>query len=230
MWTLCINVMSDILLRQRMSDASVKLRPLFIIYYITILFQALTVCVLADIPLSVNTVDPAYSHIPSKTVETQIVGGTDATEGEFPYMAAIYQKDYLTCSGVILSSRWVLTEAYCLINSNGTHTSTTFELRVPKSKITIGYGSIRDTTLNRVPINNVWIHPQYDLQDPYHYALALIELSEPLPSNGKWSSVRITPKIVSSGDELIAVGWGYREDDKMSSILQKNTANGRLVF
>jgi hypothetical protein len=53
----------------------------------------------------------------------------------------------------------------------------------------------------------------------------LIELAEPLPSNGKWSPVRITPEIVSIGDTLIAVGWGYRKNDKTPGTLQKIQLN-----
>jgi hypothetical protein len=214
--------MSDILRRQRASDTSAKLRLPFIIYCIIILFQTLLVRVLAGTPVSANTVDPAHSHIPSKTVNAQILGGTPAAEGEFPYMAAIYIRDQLACGGVILSSRWVLTAAYCPIDPNGAHTSTNSELHVPKSDITVGYGSIRNTTLNRVLIRDVRVHPQYNPQNiASYYNLALIELATPLPSNGKWSPVRITPKIVSFGDKLIAAGWGYREDGEMSSILQK---------
>jgi hypothetical protein len=61
-----MNVMSDILRQQYASDVDIKLRLPFIIYCITILFQALSIRVLADTPVSADTVDPMHSHIPSK--------------------------------------------------------------------------------------------------------------------------------------------------------------------
>jgi secreted trypsin-like serine protease len=124
-------------------------------------------------------------------------------------MAALYKKDHFTCGGVILSSRWVLTAAYCLANENGTHTSTNFELDAPKSDYTIGYGGIEKESLDRVSIRDVRVHPQFKPQSRVvEYNLALIELATPLPSNGAWRPARITPKIVRSGDKLIAIGWG----------------------
>jgi hypothetical protein len=212
--------MSDIPHRRHASNASAKLHFPFIIYCIIMLFQALIVRVLADISTSANTVDPTHSYIPSKTVEAQIWGGADATDGEFPYLVMIRVGSDGGCSGVILSSRWVLTDAYTLINPNGTHNSTSFELRVPKSDITVGYGSIRNTTLNWVSIKDVWVHPQFDLQNPYYYNLALVELATSLPLSGRWSPVRITPEIVSTGDELMAASWAVGRG-KESFILQK---------
>jgi secreted trypsin-like serine protease len=212
--------MSDTLRRRRVSDVSVKLRLLFIIYWITILFQTLSIRALANTPVSANAVDPEYSHIPSKTISAQIVGGTSANDGEFPYMAAVYEKDELVCGGVILSSQWVLTAARPLVKSV-TSSSGTFELRASKSDYTIGYGSIKNTTLSRVSISDVRVHPQYGTEHEY-YNLALIKLSKSLPSDGKWSPARITPEIVKSGDKLIAIGWGSSKmSEQRSSILQK---------
>jgi secreted trypsin-like serine protease len=214
--------MPGILSHQRASDANAKLRLPFIIYFIIILFQALSIRVLADKLVSANAMDPKYSYIPSKTVNARIVGGEPATDGEFPYMVAIYLKGYLRCGGVILSSRWVLTGAFCVVNPNGTHTSTTFEIYGQKSDYAVGYGSIRNETLNWVSISTMWFPSQYNPQDVASYNnLALIELATPLPSNGAWRPVRITSKIVKSGDKLITAGWGHREDGENSSILQK---------
>jgi secreted trypsin-like serine protease len=212
--------MSNILRRRCASDTSAKLRLSFIIYCIIILFQTLLVRVLADTLVSANTVDPTHNHITNKTVSAQILGGTLANEGEFPYMAAIYLSGDFNCGGVILSSRWVLTTAQCLVDPNGTHTSTTFELYVPKSNITVGYGSIRNIELDEVSISNVWVHSKYVPLSP-HYDLALIELATSLPSDGKWSPAQITTEIVSFGDELITAGWGFRENNRLSSTLQK---------
>jgi secreted trypsin-like serine protease len=49
----------------------------------------------------------------------------------------------------------------------------------------------------------------------------LMKLATSLPSSEKWSPARITPKIISSGDKLIAMGWGLIENSEWPSILQK---------
>jgi hypothetical protein len=212
--------MSDTLRRQCASDAGTKLRLPLIIYCITTLLQALSIRVLADTLVSANTADPVYNHIQSKIVNTQIAGGESADEDEFPYMVMIYRSGIIRCGGAILSSQWVLTAARCLVNPKGAHTSTTFELHVPKSEIKVGYGSIKETALNWATTGDVWIHPQYSTSVDL-YNLALIKLTKPLSLSGKWSPVRITPEIASSGDELITLGWGEKEDGSWSDILQK---------
>jgi trypsin len=206
--------MSDLLHRRREVDASAKLRLSSIIYCIIILFQALATRVLA------NTVDPEHSHIPNKTVNAQIMGGTPAVEGEFPYMAAIYLGGSYFCDGVFLSSRWVLTRAYCVVNFNDTQTSSAFELRVWKSAIAVRYGSSKNTTLRESSVKDVFIPPELRANGPYNN-LAMIELASPITLSREVRPARITPEIVSAGDELIAIGWGFKEGDELSDTLQK---------
>jgi hypothetical protein len=213
--------MSDILHRQYAPDTSIKLRLPFVVYCIIILFQVLSVRVLADTPVSADTVDPAYSHIPSKTVNAQIVDSTPAADREFPYMAVIYRKSKFMDGGAILSSQWVLTSARQLVDPWNSRNPPDSDLYVPTSEFTVGYGSVRNETLSWVSISDVWIHPQYDRQGYYRNNLALIKLATPLPSNGKWRPVRITPKPVRPGAKLILSGWGCMEDCEMPSTLRK---------
>jgi hypothetical protein len=212
--------MSVILYRRRASDAGAKLSLPFIIYYITILLQALSLLILAAMPVSANTVDPEYSHIANKTVSAQLVGGTPANEEEFPYVAVIYLDGRLECSGVILSSQWVLTKARCLIVSYVRDLFDSIMFTIPKGRITVGFGSIRNVTPNHILIRDVHIHPGHrPRKDSCN--LALIELSRPLPLDGKVRPARITPEIVGFGDELIALGWGDNNGNGQSSMLQK---------
>jgi hypothetical protein len=223
---LCVNAVPGIPGHQRASDTSAKLRLLFIIYCIIILFQALSVHVLADIPVSENTADLAYSHIPNKTVNAQIVSGEPATDGEFPFMATLYRRDGLGCDGAILSSQWVLTGVWCMIKTFNTNNSLGYELHALKSNYYIRYGSIEEESLIQASIRSAHVHPQYNPKSGFPHSeyneLALIELEEPLPSNGKWRPVRIVPKeVVSPGDELMLLDWGYKNNGGRSATLQK---------
>jgi secreted trypsin-like serine protease len=214
--------MPGILCRQRLSDTSVKLRLPFIIYYITILFQTLLVRVLADTPVPANTVDPPHGHISNKTLSAQIVGGEPAADGEFPYMVGIHLEGRLWWGGIILSSRWVLTSAFSVVDTEATSTSGSFVLNAPIDKITVGYGSVERDTLSQVSISNVWVHPEYNPEKNDYNALALLELEKPLPLSGKWSPARIAPiEVVSPGEEMIAIGWGGKNMLSTSNILEK---------
>jgi secreted trypsin-like serine protease len=176
--------------------------------------------VLADTPVSANTVDPEHSHIPNKTVNARIMDGTPVKEGEFPYMVAIYLGGFYGCGGVILSPQWVLTRAKCLVHSSSTQTSTAFELVVPESEITVRFNGTEDAALNRTSINKVFVHTDFKPDDERN-DLALIGLATPLTLSNKVRPARITSKIVKSGRELIALGWGYNGDGERPSILQK---------
>jgi secreted trypsin-like serine protease len=113
-----------------------------------------------------------------------------------------------------------LTRAKCLVHPNGTHTSTSFELLVPKSAMAVGFGGIRNTTMSGSFVKDVFVHSEYGLDDVRNN-LAMIELATPIPLSREVRPARITPEIVSSGDELIATGWGYKEDGEKSDTLQK---------
>lgn len=44
----------------------------------------------------------------------RIVGGADATPGQFPYQVSLRIKDSHTCGGSIIDNQWILTAAHCV--------------------------------------------------------------------------------------------------------------------
>lgn len=58
----------------------------------------------------------------------RIVGGSEATEGSVPYMAALrvgFLTKWLICGGSIITNRHVLTAAHCI---DAVHSDRTFRL------------------------------------------------------------------------------------------------------
>uniref|UniRef100_A0A147BWV9 Putative trypsin-like serine protease n=1 Tax=Ixodes ricinus TaxID=34613 RepID=A0A147BWV9_IXORI len=53
------------------------------------------------------------------TVSERIVNGTDAEQGDWPWMVGLYsENDTLHCGGVLISDQFVLTAAHCFPNDN----------------------------------------------------------------------------------------------------------------
>lgn len=52
--------------------------------------------------------------------EGRIVGGDDASPGQFPYQISLRIKDSHTCGGSIIDNEWILTAAHCVaVNVTG---------------------------------------------------------------------------------------------------------------
>ena len=43
----------------------------------------------------------------------RIVGGTQSSQGKWPWQAALFFKGRHYCSGAVISSTWILTAAHC---------------------------------------------------------------------------------------------------------------------
>lgn len=53
---------------------------------------------------------PAY-----KPYQSRVVGGVNAQEGEFPWMAYLYNAEFgQYCGATLIASEWVVTAAHCI--------------------------------------------------------------------------------------------------------------------
>lgn len=159
-----------------------------------------------------------------------IIGGSNASFGEFPHMAAIGYTNYIVgysflCAGTLISDRYVLTAAHC---------SRSPESRNPEPVIVrLGDHSldprVQDgATPIDVPIRRIYIHPKYKSPIVYH-DIALLELTRRVLFS---STVR--PACLWSRDgfgdysKAIATGWGVintRRAGERSKVLKKVSLN-----
>ncbi|WP_112479062.1 trypsin-like serine protease [Vibrio variabilis] len=96
-------------------------------------------------------------------------------EEDYPYVVSIrasFEAEKHKCSGIIVSQRWILTAAHCLVESDtslegapdNSESFTQFEVVKPKEiAVTAGTADLAATKLTNIyNITHIVIHPQYD--------------------------------------------------------------------
>ena len=147
--------------------------------------------------------------------EDKIVGGVEATPGEYPSAVALYRGSSFSCGGTLVAPTWVLTAGHCVNPSSPTG---------GVSKIVIGRHNLRVTTEGEdIPVKRAIRHEDYNRPTQLNNDIALLELERP--------STFPVAKLVDESQAAVAsesgrvttpVGWGsIREGGSLSPTLQK---------
>jgi hypothetical protein len=127
-----------------------------------------------------------------KTVDPQIVAGSDAYAGKWPWMANLFN-----CGGCIIASTWILTAAHCVENASDL-------------EVVLGVFDTASNENQRVTkrVKRVIIHPDYNKTNLDH-DIALLQLSTPIEYDGYKSPICLPPANIDlRGKSLYAAGWG----------------------
>ncbi|XP_011142410.1 chymotrypsin-1-like [Harpegnathos saltator] len=79
----------------------------------------------------------------------KIVGGSAASEGQFPYQVSLRYQDHHFCGGSVVNNRWILTAAHCLSGLNDKN------ITVVVGSTTLDKGGDKYTSTKKV------MHPGY---------------------------------------------------------------------
>jgi len=136
----------------------------------------------------------------------RVVGGQDATEGQFPWMVALVRAPendvYLGhfCGGTLIAPSWVLTAAHC-VTSNvdySTNNPETLDLVIGRTNLSLEGGE-------RIRASEIIVHPSYVATRYPDFALVRLETPSQYP----------TIELASAGTSLeqagtmgTVTGWG----------------------
>jgi secreted trypsin-like serine protease len=156
---------------------------------------------------SVNAQAPDPTPAPTPTGEPDlkpaIVGGNEATPGEWPWQVRVLPSIYL-CGGSLIRPEWVLTAAHCVVDDFG-------DPFLP-SEITVVLGD-HDVTISepseQLPgVSQVIVHESYNPSTSDN-DIALLKLDSPATLNTRVDVVDLnSDPSLTAGTLTTVTGWG----------------------
>eukprot|EP00961_Rhodomonas_salina_P241493 3262753-Rhodomonas_salina.1 len=184
-------------------------------------YAALTKLVVVVLIVAFDGVSSTYSQVRQKrpTVEhletftTRIVGGSQADESKYPWMAALFlTTDSGTrrhCGGVVVNENWIVTAAHCLLNAD----QTGYISSIPVGSIwaLVGCADLDSSACKRVDVQRFVVHPCYmpsANRDHDDVAMLYFEAETPIADFAPMDGISTTKVNLQDGSELSLLGWG----------------------
>merc|ERR1711892_175432 len=141
---------------------------------------------------------------------SRIVGGTETTVNEYPWMTAIVSAsgESQFCGGTLIASQWVLTAAHCMFkDAQGQNPQTAAEI-----KALLGEHNLASTGEETIPrklvtVTQIINHASYDATSS-NYDIALLKLSEKVDLNVYTPACLAKSADNFEGKNAWVYGWG----------------------
>lgn len=138
------------------------------------------------------------------TVVSNIVGGTVAPQGAWPWLVSMRYSGSHSCGGSLITANWVLTAAHCVDgrSSAGQIPNYSFQIGVDVRNQPNPWTHVRS-------VNSVIMHPSYN-RNTFANDVALMRLSAPAVLDGRYVVPTCLPTVNSNldGQFVWAAGWG----------------------
>ncbi|CAB4026288.1 MAM and LDL-receptor class A domain-containing 1-like isoform X1 [Paramuricea clavata] len=130
----------------------------------------------------------------------KIVGGQDATPGEWPWQVALLRGTFPFCGGSFVSNQYVITAAHCVKSTDWNSVT----IRIGEHDMGVNEGHEQDIS---IASNGITVHPQYNQTD-FDYDIAVIRLSRSVQFTQRIKPVCINTGIDFTGQRCYISGWG----------------------
>lgn len=153
---------------------------------------------------------------------SRIVGGQDATEGEFPWQVSLHSKKHGShvCGASVISPGWLVTAAHCVQDDGKNRFS---QAASWEAYMGLHIQGKVDTKVEKRNIKQIIPHPYYN-----HYTfdndIALMELDRPITYSDYIKPICLpSPQhVFETGSTVWITGWGAtREGGFAAKVLQK---------
>ncbi|NXO42382.1 TMPS9 protease, partial [Locustella ochotensis] len=155
---------------------------------------------------------------PAMQTASRIVGGSEASRGEFPWQVSLRENNEHFCGAAILTEKWLVSAAHCF---------TEFQDPAMWAAYT-GTTSLRgsDGSAVKMDISQIIPHPSYNA-DTADYDVAVLELKRPVTFT-KYIQPVCLPDAghhFPTSQKCLISGWGYLKEDFLvkPEFLQKAT-------
>uniref|UniRef100_A0A8C6XSW2 Prothrombin n=1 Tax=Naja naja TaxID=35670 RepID=A0A8C6XSW2_NAJNA len=179
-----------------------------------------------------NICDSTENELVESYLQGRIVKGREADVGSAPWQVMLFKKkpQELVCGASLISNRWVLTAAHCILYPPWDKNYTTDDLlvRIGKhSRTRYEQGKEKIIFLDKIII-----HPKYNWMENLDRDIALLRLSKPVPFNDYIHPICLPTKEVVQSLLLAefkgrVTGWGNLFDTwgtgarQLPSVLQE---------
>jgi trypsin len=145
-----------------------------------------------------------------------VVGGKDATAGEFPSVARITFGNVFLCSGTLITANTVLTAGHC---GSVTGDAVASPVAYPPQLIDVKIGGLHESEGEDVPVSKVTVEPNYLVNSGYD--ITLLTLSRNSTQTPTRVSGASETSLWSAGTLETIAGWGTtRENGDTPATLQ----------
>lgn len=133
----------------------------------------------------------------------QIIGGEEATPGQWPWMAALVFSSVSNahlghfCGGTLVAPEWVMTAAHC-----------TQGLTASRIDVVLGRHDLTSDDGERIDVVEILVHPNYD-PNTLDSDIALLRLEQPSAQQPiQIATPEIIGELVQPGSVATVIGWG----------------------
>ncbi|XP_073743417.1 transmembrane protease serine 9 isoform X3 [Callorhinus ursinus] len=155
---------------------------------------------------------------PGRKTAGRIVGGVEASPGEFPWQVSLRENNEHFCGAAIVGARWLVSAAHCFN-----------EFQDPREWVAYAgttYLSGAEASTVRARVARILPHPLYN-PDTADFDVAVLQLDSPLPFGRHVQPVCLpaATHVFPPRRKCLISGWGYLREDFLvkPETLQKAT-------